>query len=334
MKAIVVQKDGRLHWSDVPDPVCGSREVIVKIHATAVNRADLLQRRGMYLPPAGATDILGLECAGEIVATGVEHGSWQVGDRVCALLPGGGYAQFVNVPSRMLLPIPDNFSYEEAAALPEVFSTAYINLFSEGRLKKGEKCLIHAGASGVGTAAIQLARQAGADVYTTVGHSDKIALCEDLGARTVINYREADFFPVLVDLTKKRGVDVILDMVGSTHLPKNLQLIRYRGRIVVIGLLGGTRSEIDLSLILIKNVSLIGSTLRNRSLAEKIRLTDRLARRVWPLLNEGIVKPVIDSVDSILDIEAIHRRMEANESMGKLVLQIPHDVYQLPDSTT
>ncbi len=330
MKAIVVLNDGKMHWDDVPDPVCGYREVIVKIHATAVNRADLLQRRGMYMPPAGATNIMGLECAGEIVATGVEHGIWKVGDRVCALLPGGGYAQYVNVPHKMLLPVPDGMSYEEAASIPEVFSTAYLNLFTEGRLKKGEKCLIHAGASGVGTAAIQLARHAGAEVYATASQPDKLDLCRELGAHAAINYREEDFFTRLVELTNKRGVDLILDMVGSSHLAKNLQLIRYRGRILIIGLLGGTRSEIDLSLILIKNVSVIGSTLRNRPLAEKTRLANRLATRVWPLFASGQLQPVIDSTDTILNIADVHRRMESNEIMGKLVLTIPHDAYLLP----
>lgn len=328
MKAIATHKD-RLAWMDHPDPPCGRRDVIIKIHAAGVNRADLLQRRGMYIPPQGTTDIMGLECAGEIVETGSEHGSWEVGDKVCTLLPGGGYAQYVNVPYRMLLPVPDGMSYEEAAALPEAFATAYLNLFSEGKLKQGERCLIHAGASGVGTAAIQLARNAGAEVYTTTGRDEKVEMCENLGAHAAINYRQEDFFTRIVELTGRQGVDLILDTVGSSYLSKNLQVLRYRGRLLLIGLLGGSRGEIDLNHVLIKNISLIGSTLRNRSPQEKIRLTERLADRVWPLIATKELRPVVDSIYSILDVEAVHERMTNNQNIGKMILQVPHDTHSL-----
>lgn len=326
MKAIIVDHAGVMHWADAPDPVCGRREVVVKISATAVNRADLLQRRGLYMPPAGATHLMGLECAGEVVAVGAEHGRWQVGDRVCALLPGGGYAQYVNVPHSVLMPLPDGMSFEQAASLPEVFATAYLNLFTEARLAKGETCLVHAGASGVGTAAIQLARYAGAQVFATAGHSDKAELCRALGAVETVNYREEDFCERVMQYTNKRGVDVVLDTVGASYLSKNIQLMRYRGRLVVIGLLGGVRSEIDLGLLLIKNIVLRGSTLRNRSTAEKARLARALVARVWPLFASGELCPVIDSVDSILNIANVHKRMECNETAGKIVLQIPHDM--------
>lgn len=328
MKVIALHKD-RLQWMDHPDPACGRRDVIVKIHAAGVNRADLLQRRGMYIPPQGTTDVLGLECAGEIVETGTEYGKWKVGDRVCALLPGGGYAQYVSVPYRMLLPIPDDMPYEEAAALPEAFATSYLNLFTEGKLKPGERCLIHAGASGVGSAAIQLARNAGAEVYTTAGRDDKIETCLELGAHAAINYRQEDFFARIVELTNRQGVDMVLDTIGSSYLSKNLQLLRYRGRLLLIGLLGGSRTEIDLNHVLIKNIHLSGSTLRNRSLSEKIRLTNRLAERVWPLIATKQLRPVLDSVYSILDVETVHDRMSDNQNSGKMVLKVPHDIPSL-----
>lgn len=333
MKVIAVHKD-RLQWADHPEPACGRRDVIVKIYAAGVNRADLLQRRGMYIPPQGTTDIMGLECAGEIVETGSEHGKWKVGDRVCALLPGGGYAQYVNVPYRMLLPVPDEMPYEEAAALPEAFATSYLNLFTEGKLKPGERCLIHAGASGVGTAAIQLARSAGAEVYATAGREEKVDMCLELGAHAAINYREEDFFTRIVELTNRQGVDLILDTIGSAYLSKNLQLLRYRGRLLLIGLLGGARTEIDLNHVLIKNIHLSGSTLRNRSLQEKIRLTSRLTERVWPLIEQKTLKPIIDSVYSILDVEAVHDRMSENQNSGKMVLKVPHDIPTLTGQET
>lgn len=322
MKAIAV-RNAALVWEEQPDPVRKRREVLVRIHAAGVNRADLLQRKGLYPPPRGCTDIMGLECAGEIVECGSEHGAWKLGDKVCALLPGGGYAQYVAVPHSLLLPIPEGMSYERAAALPEVMATAYLNLFSEGKLRSGERCVVHAGASGVGTAAIQLAHLAGAEVFTTVGSAEKAALCTALGAALAINYREEDVAARIVEATQGMGVDVILDVVGSAYLAQNIDMLRYRGRLVLIGLLGGVQGNLNLARVLSNNLRIVGSTLRNRSLPEKARLLQHLATRVWPAVESGAIQPIVDSVYAIGDIEDAHARMKNNLNMGKIVLSIP-----------
>jgi len=325
MKAIVVQSDQEdrpLVWQDVPDPSYGPDEVLVHIHAAALNRADLMQRAGNYPPPPGAPDILGLEMAGEIVAVGNNVSDWQIGDRVCALLPGGGYAEQVNVPGQMLMPIPDDWSYEQAAAVPEVFLTAYVNLFMEGELQTGETVLIHGGASGVGTAAIQLARQAGCRVFTTAGTEEKIARCEPLGAELAINYKQEDFAESIETYTNGEGVDVILDMVGAAYLERNLRLLKLRGRLVFISMLSGAKTEINLGALMGRRLRIIGSVLRSRSLAEKVEIKERFMAQFWPLLLNGTIHPIIDSVYPIEQADEAHQYMAKNKNIGKIILSV------------
>lgn len=321
MKAMVVV-DKRLVWRDIPDPIPGPEEVLVRIRATALNRADLLQRRGLYPPPAGATEIMGLECAGTIEVARSEVTGWEKGQRVCALLPGGGYAERVSVPHQMLLSVPDAVSLEEAAAFPEVFYTAYLNLFIEGGLTKGESVLIHSGASGVGTAAIQLAKNAGTRVAVTVGSDEKADACIALGADLAILYRSQDFAEEIQAWTRDSGVDVILDTVGGAYLSGNLRSVATGGRIVVIGLLGGSKTEINLGQVLTKRIQIKGSTLRSRPLEEKIALTERIRADVLPPWSAGTVKPVLDQTFPISDVEAAHDRMEKNLNIGKIVLTV------------
>lgn len=323
MKAIVVQQEveGRpLLWQDVPDPAFGPDEVLINIHAAALNRADLAQRAGNYPPPPGASDILGLEMAGTITALGAEVSGWQVGDRVCALLPGGGYAEKVNVPAQLLLPLPEDWSFEQGAALPEVFLTAYVNLFMEADLQAGETVLIHGGASGVGTAAIQLAHQAGCRVFTTAGTDDKVAYCRQLGADLAINYREEDFVERI--LAEADGVDVILDMVGANYLERNIRLLKLRGRLVFIATMGGGRAEIDIWRLMGRRLRLIGSVLRARPVAEKIEIKERFMAQFWKKFLDGTLNPIIDSVYPVAQAEQAHAHMQQNQNIGKIILKI------------
>jgi tumor protein p53-inducible protein 3 len=325
VKAITIQTDQEnnpLVWQEVPAPTYGDDEVLVNIYATALNRADLMQRVGKYPPPPDASDILGLEMAGRISALGTNVTGWQVGDRVCALLPGGGYAEQVNVPQQMLMPIPNGWSYEQAAAMPEVFYTAYVNLFVEAGLQKGETVLIHGGASGVGTAAIQLVREAGCRVFVTAGTDEKTARCSELGAELAINYKKEDFAKRIQDYTKGEGVDVILDMVGAAYLKRNLQLLRLRGRLVFIATLSGAKAEINLATLMGRRLRMIGSVLRSRSLAEKIEIKQQLMEQFWPLLEKGTIQPVIDSIYPIEQSNEAHQRMTNNQNIGKIVLQV------------
>jgi putative PIG3 family NAD(P)H quinone oxidoreductase len=324
MKAIIIQteqEDKPLVWQDVADPTYTADEVLVNIHATTLNRADLAQRAGNYPPPPGASPILGLDMAGRIAALGANVAGWKVGDRVCALLSGGGYAEQVNVPAAMLMPIPDHWSYEQAAAIPEVFFTAYVNLFMEAGLQKGESVLIHGGASGVGTAAIQLAREAGCRVFTTVGSAEKAARCLELGAALAINYKSEDFVERIQAHINGDGVDVILDGVGAVYLERNLQLLKLRGRLVFISTIGGSQGEINIGLLMRKRLRLIGSALRPRSLAEKVEIKERFMAHFWPLLVNGAIQPVIDSVYPIEQANEAHQRMAANQNIGKIILQ-------------
>lgn len=324
MKAILVKDDAAraLYLAEAPTPQPGPDTVLIKVHATAVNRADLLQRRGLYPPPPGESDILGLEAAGVIVEKGTDVTDWQIGARVMCLLGGGGYAEYVAANQNMLLRIPEHLSFEQAAAIPEAFYTAFVNLFLEGDLKTSESLLIHAGASGVGTAAIQLARQAGAPVFITAGSDDKIRRCLELGAKAGINYKTEDFAARVAELTQQQGVDVILDCVGGEYLHKNLALLRLRGRLVLIGLLGGAKSEIDLTLILRKRLRLIGSVLRSRTLAEKIAITAAFREKILPLLVNRQVHPVIDSVYPLAEAGKAHEHVAANKNLGKVVLRV------------
>ncbi len=325
MKAIVVQNDQKnnpLVWQDVAAPTYGAEEVLVDIHAAALNRADLMQRAGKYPPPPGASEILGLEMAGKIAAVGAGVTKWQVSDRVCALLPGGGYAEQVDVPYQMLMRVPENWTYEQAAAIPEVFLTAFVNLFMEANLQAGETVLIHGGASGVGTAAIQLAREAGCRVFITAGTGEKTTRCRELGAELAINYKEEDFAERIQEYTQGEGVDVILDMVGAAYLERNLRLLKLRGRLVFISMLSGAKTEINLGALMGRRLRMIGSVLRSRSLDEKIEIKQCFVDRFWPLLLDGTIQPIIDSVYPIEQVEAAHQYMADNRNIGKIVLQI------------
>jgi putative PIG3 family NAD(P)H quinone oxidoreductase len=324
VKAILVKDDAThsLYLADAPAPQSGSEAVLIEIHAAAVNRADLLQRRGLYPPPSGESEIMGLEAAGVIVEKGAKVIDWQIGERVMCLLGGGGYAEYVAANQNMLLRIPEHLSFEQAAAIPEAFYTAFVNLFLEGDLSAGESLLIHAGASGVGTAAIQLARHAAAKVFVTAGSAEKIQRCLELGADEGSNYKTDDFAARVAELTQQQGVDVILDCVGGEYLQKNLSLLRLKGRLVLIGLLGGAKAEIDLALVLRKRLRLLGSVLRSRTLAEKITITAAFKEKILPLFANRQIHPVIDSIYPLAETGAAHEHVAANKNLGKVVLRV------------
>lgn len=324
MKAIVVHGgEGEvpsLVWEEVPDVSYGPEEVLVEIKATAVNRADLAQARGNYPPPAGASEILGLEMAGVITAVGAKVEGWQVGDRVCALLAGGGYAEQVAVHPGTLLRLPDAWSFAQGAAIPEVWYTAFVNLFLEGNLEEGETVLIHAGGSGVGTAAIQLAREAGARIYITAGAERKLERGRELGAELAVNYKEDDFAHVIREQTGE-GVDLILDPVGANYFERHLRLLNPGGRLVQIGLLSGYEAQMNLGLLLGKSLRIIGSRLRHRPLAEKIEIRRRFEDRFWPLLVDGTLEPVIDTVFPLPDATEAHEYVRQDRNIGKVILR-------------
>jgi tumor protein p53-inducible protein 3 len=325
MKGIVVHRSPEgigLSWEEVPEVTIGPEEALIEVRATAVNRADLLQARGKYPPPKGVSEILGLEVSGTILETGSRVTDRRPGDRVCALLPGGGYAEKAAVHAALLLPLHEGMPFTTGAAIPEVWLTAFLNLFHEGSLRRGETVLIHAGGSGVGTAAIQLAREAGATVMATAGSDVKIETCRDLGAVLAVNYREKDFAAEIASATQREGVDLILDPVGASYFERNLKLLKEGGRLVSIGLLGGTKSAIDLGMLLGKSLRLIGSRLRNRPLAEKIEITRAFRERFWPLFATGKLRPVVDSIYPITEAGAAHEYIASNRSLGKVVLEV------------
>ena len=325
MKAIVVKREKeipRLVWQDVPDITPGPDQVVVDIKATAVNRADLLQAMGHYPPPAGESDILGLEMAGVISQVGAQVEGRAVGERVMGLLAGGGYAQKVAIHPEMLIVLPDSWSFEQGAAVPEVWLTAFSNLFIEGDLTSGQRVMIHAGGSGVGTAGVQMATAAGALVYVTAGSEAKLDRCRELGASLAINYKEQDFAEAVRDATQGQGVDLILDPVGGAYLEKNIKLLKENGRLINIGLLGGSTAELNLGTVLGKSLRIIGTRLRSRPLAQKIEIIRRFADRFWPLLESGRLKPVIDTVFPITESGAAHDYVRQNRNIGKVILQI------------
>ena len=321
MQAILADGD-ELLWSRVQRPALGAGEVRIDVHASAVNRADLVQRSGHYPPPPGASPILGLECAGVVTEVGEGISRLQVGDSVCALLAGGGYAEQVVVAAGQVLPIPAGFSFEQAAALPEVFATAYLNLFMEAGLRPGERVLLHAGASGVGTAAIQLCKAFGNPCHVTVGNADKLAACIDLGASGGSNRHNRPFAEQVGAWTEGSGFDVILDPVGAAYLPDNLKSLSPDGRLVIIGLMGGVAAQVNLRLMMMKRLRVIGSTLRARPVAAKTAVMNALHDSVWPLLESGMIGPVIDRSFPIAQVEAAHAYMAADTNIGKLVLRI------------
>jgi putative PIG3 family NAD(P)H quinone oxidoreductase len=323
MHAIRVEgPEQALVLGDAPRPEPAAGQVLIEVHATAVNRADLLQRRGFYPPPPGDSDVLGLEAAGTVAALGPGASGVRVGDRVMCLLGGGGYAEYVVVDHRMALPIPRSLPFEQAAGVPEVFYTAYMTLVAEAGLARGETLLIHAGGSGVGTAAIQLASALGARALVTAGSADKLERCRALGAAGGINYKDEDFAERGRELSDGHGVDVILDCVGGSYLERNVGLLAPRGRLVIIGLMGGAKAEINLALLVGKRLRVIGTVLRTRSLDEKLALTAGVRETVLPLLEKGTVRPIIDSEFALADAAAAHDRVASNANFGKVILRV------------
>ncbi|GAA2263214.1 MULTISPECIES: NAD(P)H-quinone oxidoreductase [Kitasatospora] len=324
MYAITIPEPGGpevLAWAEVPDPVPAAGEVLVEVVASAVNRADLLQRQGFYDPPPGSSPYPGLECAGRIVALGPGVAGWAVGDEVCALLSGGGHAQRVAVPAGQLLPVPKGLSPIEAAALPEAVCTVWSNVFQVAHLRPGETLLVQGGASGIGTMAIQLGKAVGARVAVTAGSAAKLARCAELGADITIDYREQDFVAALREATDGAGADVILDIIGAKYLQRNVDALAVNGRLVIIGLQGGVKGEINLNTLLRKRAAVAATNLRGRPLGEKAAIVAAVREHVWPLVESGVVKPVIDRVLPMADAGAAHQVVEAGEQVGKVVLQ-------------
>ena len=303
-----------------PMPVAGPGEVLIRVEAAGVNRPDVMQRQGAYPPPPGASDLPGLEVAGTIERTGADAGPWRAGDRVCALVAGGGYAEYCVAPAPQCLPIPAPLDAAAAAAIPETFFTVWTNVFERGRLQSGESALFHGGTSGIGTTAIQLAAARGARVFATAGTPDKCRACERLGAAHAINYRDEDFVEAVQSFTAGRGVDLILDIMGGDYLDRNLRALAPDGRLVQIGLMGGDRATIDLRRILGRRLTLTGSTLRPRSVAEKGAIAAALRREVWPLLESGRVRPIVHRTFPLREAAEAHRLMESSGHIGKIVL--------------
>jgi NADPH:quinone reductase len=325
MKAIEIASPGgpeQLKIATRPVPQPGPQEVLLRVAAAGVNRPDVMQREGRYPPPAGVTDIPGMEVAGEVVALGSDVSRWSLGDSVTALLPGGGYAEYAVAAASLCLPVPNGVSVVEAAAIPETFFTVWTNLFERGRCKAGDDVLIHGGTSGIGTTAIQLATAFGARVFATAGSEAKARACERLGAARGINYRTEDFVEVIHHDTAGKGVDVILDLVGADYLDRNLQAAAIEGRLVIISMLGGSRAEIKLNVVLTKRLTVTGSTLRPRTVEQKAAVADGVRDNVWPLLSAGRVRPVIHATFPLADAAAAHRLMESSEHIGKILLTL------------
>ncbi len=305
-----------------PVPAPKEGEVLIRVAAAGVNRPDVLQRMGAYPPPPGASELPGLEVAGEVAAVGAGVTRWREGDRICALTPGGGYAEYCLTPAGHALPVPSGFSMAEAAALPETFFTVWHNVFQRGGLKAGERFLVHGGSSGIGTTAIQLAKAFGAEVFVTAGSEEKCEACRALGADHAINYKEADFVEETKKLTDGEGIDLILDMVGGDYVSRNYAAAAMDGRIVQIAFLGGPKAEADFSKLMMKRLTHTGSTLRARDDAFKTALAAELEKQVWPLLDERKVAPVMDAMFPLQDAWRAHERMERSEHIGKIVLDV------------
>lgn len=305
-----------------PVPKPGPDEVLVKVAAAGVNRPDVLQRQGGYNPPPGASDLPGLEVAGEVVAIGPDTKRWKVGDRVAALVAGGGYAEYCVAPGPQCLPVPGKLDLVHAAAIPETFFTVWTNVFERGRLQRGETFLVHGGSSGIGTTAIQLASRFGARVFTTAGSDEKCSKCKELGADLAINYRTRDFVQAVNEATGGQGVDVILDMVGGDYIPKNLQCLAVEGRLVQIAFLKGPKAEINFANVMVKRQTVTGSTLRPRSVAQKGAIAQALEAKVWPLLAAGEVAPLLHATFPLDQAAEAHRLMESSAHLGKIVLTV------------
>jgi tumor protein p53-inducible protein 3 len=325
MKAVVcdgVGDESVLRISEVSAPELGPGELRIRVAAAAVNRADLLQRQGLYPPPPGASPILGLECAGEVIEVGAQVEGWAVGDRAMALLSGGGYAEEVVVPAGCALRVPERLGWEEAAAVPEVFLTVFLNLFQLAGFGEGGAALVHGGGSGIGTAAIQLVKAARGVIIVTAGSNQKCRRCRELGADVAVNYRSGDFVQEVEDATGGRGVDVVLDSIGAAYLKRNLAALRPGGFLILIGLMGGARAEVDLAPLLVRRLHLIGSTLRARPVKEKAQLTDAFSRRFGDALAAGRVRPILDRVLPLERVAEAHRVMKSSQHFGKIVLRV------------
>jgi putative PIG3 family NAD(P)H quinone oxidoreductase len=312
----------QLKTSVRPIPQPGENEVLVRVHAAGVNRPDVMQRQGRYPPPPGASDLPGMEIAGEIVALGANVSGLSVGDKITSLLPGGGYAAYAIAAAPLCMPIPAGLSMVEAAAIPETYLTVWTNLFERGRCKAGDVVLIHGGTSGIGTTAIQLAAAWGARVFATAGSQEKARACEKLGAERGIDYRTEDFVEVIRAQTKGYGIDITLDMVAGTYVQRNLEIAAVEGRIVTISLLGGSRADINMGMILTKRLTLTGSTLRSRTIAQKAAVADAVRQNVWPLLAARRVRPVIYATFPLAEASEAHRLMETSKHIGKIVLTV------------
>jgi putative PIG3 family NAD(P)H quinone oxidoreductase len=325
MKAIWLDEPGDervMRLTEVPDPTLEPGSIRLRVAATSVNRADLLQRQGFYPPPPGASEVLGLECAGEVIEVAPDVAGWSVGDRAMALLAGGGYAEQVVVDAGSAMPVPSALSWEQAAAVSEVFLTAFLNLFQLGALPEGGAALVHGGGSGVGTAAIQLVKQVGGSIAVTAGSDDKCQRCRALGADVAVNYRDGDFVAAAVDMSGGRGVDVVLDSIGAPYFDRNLRSLCAGGRLVMIGLMGAAKGELGLGPLLARRLHVIGSTLRARSAAEKAEIVAGFQARFGDALAGGRIAPVIDRVLPLAEAPEVHRVMKASEHFGKIVLRV------------
>ncbi|NDL60091.1 NAD(P)H-quinone oxidoreductase [Phytoactinopolyspora mesophila] len=323
MYAVVVEAPGgpeTLTWQEVPDPVCGPDEVVLDVAASAVNRADIMQRQGHYPPPAGAPPWPGLECSGVVREVGASVTGWAVGDEACALLAGGGYAERVAVPAAQLLPLPTGVDLVTAAALPEVMCTVWSNVVMAARLRPREVLLVHGGGSGIGTAAIQIGVALGATVAVTAGSAAKLDRCAELGASILVNYREQDFAEEVRSATGGHGADVVLDIMGAKYLAANLDVLAVQGRLVVIGLQGGRKAELDLRGLMSKRASIIGTTLRARPAAEKAAIVAAVRDELWPMISRGDVAPVVDRHLPMRDAAEAHRIVEQSDHVGKVLL--------------
>lgn len=306
--------------TELPDPVPGPGEVLIEVAATAVNRADLLQRQGFYPPPPGASDVIGLECSGTVAAVGEGVTAWAVGDQVCALLAGGGYASLVVVPEGQVMPVPEGVDLVTAAALPEVACTVWSNVFMVAALRPDEVFLVHGGAGGIGTFAIQLASRLGARVFTTAGSEDKLARCRELGAEVAISYRDQDFVEVVREATDGHGADVVLDNMGAKYLGRNVDVLATEGRLVIIGMQGGSKAELNIGQLLSKRGAVIATTLRARPTEGKARICASVVEHVWPLVADGSIEPVVSAVLPLDDVAEAHRLIEGGDNVGKVLL--------------
>lgn len=325
MRAVIASGAGGpdvLSVAELPDAEAGSGEVAIAVAATAVNRADLLQRQGLYAPPPGASDVIGLECSGTIAAVGADVSAWNVGDKVCALLAGGGYASRVVVPAGQVMPIPDGVDLVTAAAIPEVACTVWSNVFMLAGLRPEESFLVHGGAGGIGTFAIQLASTLGSRVFTTGSTAEKLAACAALGAEVTINYRDDDFVAVVKERTAGKGIDVILDNMGAKYLGPNVAALATEGRLVIIGMQGGTKGELDIAQLLGKRGAVIATSLRGRPTAEKSAICASVVEHVWPLIAEGLVRPIVGATMPLEEVAAAHALMESGNHTGKIVLTV------------